>query len=110
MHVTRQTWLHLVSMLPPASLSLALGIILIRDHALAGAAINYITVSIVAVATSIIISARILPFEIPYRNFAKVALAARSESFLNEVQATIRTGGGEAIAVPPTARPWRRAG
>ena len=76
MHVTRQTWLHLVSMLPPASISLSLGIILIRDHALAGAAISFIVVSVVAFATSAIISARILPFEIPYRNFAKVALAA----------------------------------
>jgi O-antigen/teichoic acid export membrane protein len=76
MHVTRQTWLHLVSMLPPASISLSLGIILIRDHALVGAAISFIVVSVVAFATSAIISARILPFEIPYRIFAKVALAA----------------------------------
>jgi O-antigen/teichoic acid export membrane protein len=76
MHVTRQTWLHLVSMLPPASISIALGIVLIRDHGVAGAATNYIVVSIVAFVTSAIISARILPFEIPYRNFAKVVFSA----------------------------------
>jgi O-antigen/teichoic acid export membrane protein len=76
MHVTRQTWLHLVSMLPPAAISLVLGIILIRAQGLPGAATNYVIVSIVAAATSAIISARILPFDLPFRNFVKVALSA----------------------------------
>jgi O-antigen/teichoic acid export membrane protein len=82
MHVTRQTWLHLVSMLPPATISLALGIILIRSHGLAGAAANYIVVSIVAAVTSAVISSRILPFKLPYVNFAKVALSAAMASAL----------------------------
>jgi len=63
-------------MIPAAVVSIWLGILLVRGHGLFGAAINYLVVCIVALFSAAIISFRMFSFAIPWRNLAKVALAA----------------------------------
>jgi O-antigen/teichoic acid export membrane protein len=76
LHATRQNLPLLLAMIPAAVVSIWLGILLVRGHGLFGAAINYLVVCIVALFSAAIISFRMFSFAIPWRNLAKVALAA----------------------------------
>lgn len=76
LHVTQQNWPHLFTMMPTALISIGLGIFLVRNHGVFGAAINYVVAATVATFVSAIFSFRVLAFAIPWRNLGKAALSA----------------------------------
>jgi len=76
LHVTRQNWAHLFTMIPVAIISVGLGILLVRSYGVFGAAVNYIVVACVATFISAGFSLRVLPFPLPWRNMLKVSLSA----------------------------------
>jgi O-antigen/teichoic acid export membrane protein len=80
LHATQQNWLHLVTMIPSVFVSIGFGILLVRNYGQFGAAINYVVVSIIAMLSAAIISFRIFAFEIPWRDFRKIAIAALAAS------------------------------
>jgi O-antigen/teichoic acid export membrane protein len=75
LHVTQQNWPHLFTIMPTVAISIVLGIVLVRSYGIFGAAINYVVVATVATLVSAVFSFRVLYFQIPWRNLAKVALS-----------------------------------
>jgi O-antigen/teichoic acid export membrane protein len=76
LHVTQQNWPHLFTMMPTVAISVGLGILLIRNHGIFGAAINYVVVATVATCASAVFSFRVLSFAIPWATLARAGLSA----------------------------------
>jgi O-antigen/teichoic acid export membrane protein len=74
-HITRRIWLLLATMIAPASVSIALGIVLIRVYGDLGAAVTYAISTLIALATSATASLRVLHFEIPWRKVLAIVAA-----------------------------------
>jgi O-antigen/teichoic acid export membrane protein len=74
-HITRRIWLLLAAMMPPALVSIGLGIILIRLYGDLGAAITYAISTSIALGMSATVSLRVLRFEIPWRQVLAIAAA-----------------------------------
>jgi O-antigen/teichoic acid export membrane protein len=87
-HITRRTWLHLATMVPPALISVALGIVLIRLYGDVGAAITYVVSTLIALCTSAAASLRIFSFAIPWRQVAGIAIATATASVLTWIVMT----------------------
>ncbi|MHB8648253.1 MAG: lipopolysaccharide biosynthesis protein, partial [Thermomicrobiales bacterium] len=75
LHVTRQNWWQLVSIVPPALTSITLGIVLIRAYGELGAAVAYCLVAAFAGLLSALVSSRVFAFEIPWRRLLEVGTA-----------------------------------
>jgi O-antigen/teichoic acid export membrane protein len=74
-HITRRIWLLLATMVAPASVSIALGIVLIRVYGDLGAAVTYAISTLIALATSATASLRVFRFEIPWRKVLAIVAA-----------------------------------
>jgi O-antigen/teichoic acid export membrane protein len=76
LHVTQQNWPHLFTMMPTVLISIGLGIVLVRNHGIFGAAVNYVLVATVATCASAAFSFRVLSFAIPWNALGRAALSA----------------------------------
>lgn len=76
LHATQRNWLHLLTMIAPAVVSIGCGILLVHIFGLPGATANFLMVSIVATLSTAILSFRVFVFTIPWRELAKIVGSA----------------------------------
>ncbi len=93
-HLTKRTWLLLATMVPPAIISIAMGVVLIRLYGDLGAAVAYVASTLVALVVSAVVSLRVFSFEMPWRALAKIALATAAAAALTWVAQPLVTRFG----------------
>jgi O-antigen/teichoic acid export membrane protein len=73
-HLTRKTWLQPPTMVPAAIVSVGLGFWLIARMGVQGVGIAYCVAALVALATTVVVTARLLPMPVLWGPLARVLL------------------------------------